>query len=69
MNIQSKFAIALTSSTTWTMVALFAYNALNANVGLLPNTWSAAVNIVLMLLAGYLHSAKVQTAAQLGSTR
>jgi hypothetical protein len=51
------------------MVALFAYNAINANVGILPNEWSAGVNVVLMILAGYLHANKVQTAAQMGSTK
>lgn len=68
MNIQSKLAIFFTSSTTWTMVALLAYNAINANVGLLPNGWTAVVNVILTILAGYLHTAKVQGAAQLGST-
>lgn len=68
-NIQSKLAIFFTSGSTWTMLALLAYNAINVNVGLLPNGYTAVVNIVLTLLAGYLHANHVQTAAQLGSTK
>lgn len=66
--IQSKATIFFTSSATWTMFILFAYNALNANIGLLPNGWTAVVNIVLTILAGILHAYHVQTSAQLGRT-
>lgn len=67
-NIQSKTAIFFSSSATWTMIALFVYNAINANVGIIPSGWSVIVNIGLTVLAGYLHSQHVQTAAQLGKT-
>lgn len=69
MNIQSKIAIFFTSGSTWTMFALLAYNAINVNVGLLPNGWTAVVNIVLTVLAGYLHSQHVLGAAMTGSTK
>ena len=68
-NIQSKVEIAVTSPTTWTLVATVVYNALNANANLIPQDWSAAVNVLLLLLACYLHTSHVQSAAALGSTK
>lgn len=68
-NIQSKIEIALTSGATWTLLATFLYNALNANLGVIPPAYSAVVNILLFILTGYLHTAKTQNAAVMGSTR
>lgn len=67
--IQSKLQIALTSGTFWSVVALVVYNAINANVALLPAGWTDVVNVVLLGLSAYLHSTHVQSAAQLGNTR
>lgn len=66
--IQSKAAIALTSPAVWTLVGLFVYNTLEANLALFPSAWSGVVNVVLVILTGYLHSSKVQTAAIIGRT-
>lgn len=68
MTIESKWMVALTSSTTWTIVALFVYNALNANLAVLPPTWSGIVSGILGLLALYLHSSHVVAAATYGTT-
>lgn len=68
-NIQSKLGIFFTSSAAWTMIATVAYNAINANISLVPAGWSDVINIVLLVLAGYLHSSHVQAAAQMGSTK
>lgn len=67
--IQGKLAIALTSPAVWGMVILFAYNAIEANLALFPTGATTYVNIVLLLLSGYLHTSHVQGAAQLGTTR
>lgn len=67
--IQSKLAIMFSSGAVWTVIALFAYNALNANISMVPAGWNDAVNLLLSLLAMYLHSAHVQSAAIMGSTK
>lgn len=67
--IQSKAAIILTSKATWTWAALFLYNAVNVNIGLLPNAYSAILNVLLTILGMYLTANHIQVAAQLGSTK
>lgn len=66
--MQNKLEIALSSSTTWVLLATIVYNALNVNAALLPQGWSVIVNLVLLGLGSYLHANHVQTAAATGST-
>lgn len=66
--IESKVMIAFNSGTTWTLLGLFAYNGLTAIVPSLSGTLAILVNTALLVLAGYLHVGKVQSAAITGST-
>jgi len=66
--IQSKLVIALTSPATWTLIVTVLYNALEANVAVLPTSWTPIISVLLLVLTSYLHSSSVQTAATLGRT-
>lgn len=62
----SKIEIALQSPAFWSIVGLALYNILALLVPQLSGHLQDAVNIVLMILAAYLHPAEVQKA---GSTQ
>lgn len=48
-----KLSLALTSRTTWTIVALFLFNGISAVSGLVPEAWLPTVNGLLSVLAIY----------------
>jgi type IV secretory pathway VirB2 component (pilin) len=60
MNL-SKFDIAVTSPAVWTLVGLFVFNGLTAIVPQLSGNVADIVNVVLVVLAGYLHTSHVQS--------
>jgi hypothetical protein len=62
MNL-SKFEIAITSPAIWSMIALFAYNGLEAILPQLGGTVGNVVSILLLILSGYLHTSHVQSVA------
>ena len=57
----SKFDIALTSPAVWSIAAIFVYNGLTAIVPQLGGTAQEVVNVVLLVLSGYLHTEHVQS--------
>ena len=58
----SKLQIALTSPTVWTIVGVFAFNGLTAIAPMLGGNVALVVNVILLALAGVLHTSHVQTA-------
>lgn len=57
----SKFEIALESPAIWTLVGLFIFNGITAILPQLQGNWADVANILLVLLAGYLHTSHVQS--------
>lgn len=68
-NIQSKLAIIFSSGATWTLIATIVVNTINANAAILPAGVMPYLNVVLLMASMYLHGAKVQNAAVMGSTK
>lgn len=67
--MQNKIEIALSSPTTWTLVGLAVFNGLTAIAPQLGGTFGNIVNVILVILAGYLHTGTVQTALTTGSIK
>ena len=57
------------SYTVWSLIGIGAYNALSSVAPQLQGTVGTVANIILLVLAGYMHSSHVQNAVITGSVK
>lgn len=57
------------SWTVWSLIGIAVFNGLTAIAPALRGTTATIVNVILLILAGFVHTSHVENAALTGSTK